>query len=93
MMPLKPRAYSKAQQIVDYLKARKSVVVKLQRVTPDQAKRIIDYLGGAIYAIKGDIQKLGNGIFLCTPSNVGVEGKMSDNIKTKTKSEVDEINW
>ncbi len=78
MMLLEPRAYSESQQIADYLKNRSAVVVNLKRVTPDQAKRIVDFLYGTIYAIGGDLQKLGGGIFLCTPNNVNVEGKISD---------------
>lgn len=78
MMLLEPRAYSESQQIADYLKNRNAVVVNLKRVTPDQAKRIVDFLYGTIYAIGGDIQKLGGGIFLCTPNNVRVDGKISD---------------
>ena len=78
MMLLEPRAYSESQQIADYLKNRSAVVVNLKRVTPDQAKRIVDFLYGTIYAISGDIQKLGGGIFLCTPNNVTVDGKISD---------------
>lgn len=78
MMLLEPRAYSESQQIADYLKCRNAVVVNLKRVTPDQAKRIVDFLYGTIYAIGGDIQKLGGGIFLCTPNNVKVDGKISD---------------
>jgi cell division inhibitor SepF len=74
MMLLEPRAYSESQQIADYLKNRSAVVVNLKRVTPDQAKRIVDFLYGTIYAIGGDLQKLGGGIFLCTPNNVNVEG-------------------
>ena len=85
MMLLEPRAYSESQQIADYLKNRSAVVVNLKRVTPDQAKRIVDFLYGTIYAIGGDIQKLGGGIFLCTPNNVNVEGKISDE-NTSTKS-------
>ena len=78
MMLLEPRAYSESQQIADYLKKRNSVVVNLKRVTPDQAKRIVDFLYGTIYAIGGDLQKLGGGIFLCTPNNVNVEGTISE---------------
>ena len=78
MMLLEPRAYSESQQIADYLKNRSAVVVNLKRVTPDQAKRIVDFLYGTIYAISGDIQKLGGGIFLCTPNNVTVDGKISE---------------
>lgn len=86
MMLLEPRAYSESQQIADYLKGRTAVVVNLKRVTPDQAKRIVDFLSGTIYAIGGDLQKLGGGIFLCTPNNVNVEGKISDDTNPSAKS-------
>ncbi len=75
---LEPRAYSESQQIADYLKKNSSVIVNLKRVTPDQAKRIVDFLSGTIYAIGGDLQKLGGGIFLLTPHGMNVEGKISD---------------
>ena len=71
MILLEPRAYSESQQIADFLKGRNTVVVNLKRVTSDQAKRIVDFLSGTIYAI-------GGGIFLCTPNNVNVEGKITD---------------
>ena len=78
MILFEPRAYSESQQIADYLKSNNAVIVNLKRVTPDQAKRIVDFLYGTIYAINGDIQKLGGGIFLCTPNNVTVDGKISE---------------
>lgn len=99
MILLEPRAYSESQTIADYLKARNAVVVNLKRVTPDQAKRIVDFLSGTLYAIGGDLQKLGNGIFLCTPNNVNVEGKMSGDEskqkvnKAKQEDETDEYDW
>lgn len=94
MVLLEPRAYSESQQIADYLKSRNTVVVNLKRVTPDQAKRIVDFLSGTLYAIGGDLQKLGNGIFLCTPNNVNVEGKMStEETKPKSKKEEVEFDW
>ena len=98
MMLLEARAYSESQQIADYLKERNAVVVNLKRVTPDQAKRIVDFLSGTLYAIGGDLQKLGGGIFLCTPNNVNVEGEISDDAAPKTtrkakKQEDDEFDW
>ena len=99
MILLEPRAYSESQQIADHLKKRNTVVVNLKRVTPDQAKRIVDFLSGTLYAIGGDLQKLGGGIFLCTPNNVNVEGEISDdttpNKQTKRtkKQEDDEFDW
>jgi len=90
MILLEPRAFSEAQSIVDYLKARSTVVVNLKRVTPEIAKRIVDFLSGSVYAIGGDLQKLGNGIFLCTPNNVPVEGKITDGDKVKKEEKKDE---
>ena len=78
MILLEPRAYSESQQIADHLKKRNTVVVNLKRVTSDQAKRIVDFVSGTIYAIGGDLQKIGGGIFLCTPNNVNVQGKITD---------------
>ncbi len=89
MILLEPRAYSESQQIADHLKNRNSVVVNLKRVTSDQAKRIIDFLSGCIYAIGGTMQKIGVGIYLCTPKNVNVQGKISDEAE-KNKTEVEE---
>ncbi len=82
---LEPRAYSESQQIADHLKNRHTVVVNLKRVTADQAKRIVDFLSGTIYAIGGDLQKIGGGIFLCTPKNMSVQGKISNDADTKNE--------
>ena len=78
MILLEPRAFSESQQIADHLKKRNTVVVNMKRVTPEHAKRIIDFLSGTVYAIGGDLQKIGGGIFLCTPKNVNVEGTISE---------------
>ena len=46
--------------------------MNLQRIDKISAKRIIDFLSGTVYAIGGDIQRVGTDIFLCTPDNVEV---------------------
>ena len=92
MILLEPRAYSESQQIADYLKSRNTVVVNLKRVTSDQAKRIVDFLSGTIYAIGGDLQKIGGGIFLCTPNNVNIEGKITDEKEGKDIYDNTDIN-
>ena len=90
MILLEPRAYSESQQIADHLKKRNTVVVNLKRVTSEQAKRIIDFLSGTLYAIGGNMQKLGPGIFLCTPKNINVQGKMTEGEEKKAKSKEDD---
>ena len=89
MILLEPRAYSESQQIADYLINKNTVVVNMKRVTPDQAKRIVDFLSGTVYAIGGDLQKIGTGIFLCTPKNIPVEGSISEE-EGKQKKENDD---
>lgn len=77
MVLVEPRVYAEAQDIADHLKNRRAVVVNLQRIERDQAKRIVDFLSGTVYAIGGDIQKIGTDIFLCTPENIEVSGNIS----------------
>ena len=92
MILLEPRAFSESQQIADHLKKRNTVVVNLKRVTSDQAKRIVDFLSGTIYAIGGDLQKIGGGIFLCTPNNINVQGKITEETSGKDIYDNDDIN-
>jgi cell division inhibitor SepF len=77
MILVEPRVYDEAQDIVDHLKNRRSVVVNLQRIERDQGQKIIDFLGGAVYALGGEMQKIGVDIILCTPDNVEVSGNIS----------------
>jgi cell division inhibitor SepF len=72
-----PRHYSDAQDIADNLRHRRPVVVNLQRVDKEQAKRIVDFLSGTVYALNGDIQKVGDYIFVCTPDHVDIQGTIS----------------
>ncbi|WP_404452519.1 cell division protein SepF [Virgibacillus necropolis] len=75
-----PRSYGEAQEIADNIVNRRAVVINLQRVDRVQAKRIVDFLSGTVYAINGDIQKLGADTFLCTPDNVNVSGSITDTL-------------
>lgn len=93
MILLEPRAYSESQQIADHLKKKNTVVVNMKRVTPDQAKRIVDFLSGTVYALGGDLQKIGGGIFLCTPKNVNVEGQISDDDDKGKKQKDIDFEW
>lgn len=82
-----PSSYNEAQEIADQLVNRRAVVINLQRVDHHQAKRIVDFLSGTVYAIGGDIQKLGAQTFLCTPDNVEISGSISE-IMTQEEDEV-----
>ena len=92
MVLIEPKAYSEASDIIDYLKNRNTVVVNLKRVTNDQAKRIMDFVSGGNYALEGKIEKIGGGIFLCTPNNVNIEGNITDDVDGKDIHNNSEIN-
>ncbi|RPF42983.1 cell division inhibitor SepF [Thermodesulfitimonas autotrophica] len=72
-----PRSFDDAQEIVDHLRNRRPVVVNLERVETDLARRVVDFVSGAAYALGGSVQKVGAGIFLFAPNNVDIaaEGK------------------
>ncbi|WP_138414983.1 cell division protein SepF [Aquibacillus sediminis] len=76
-----PKNFNESQEIADHIVNRRAVVINLQRVDRPQAKRIVDFLSGTVYAVSGDMQKLGSQTFLCTPDNVNVSGTISDLIE------------
>ncbi|MFE3576264.1 cell division protein SepF [Lysinibacillus sp. NPDC059133] len=75
---VEPRVYAEAQDIAEHLKNRRATIVNLQRIEREQGVRIIDFLSGTVYALGGDIQRIGKDIFLCTPENVEVSGEISN---------------
>jgi cell division inhibitor SepF len=78
MVLIEPKAYEDAKDIADNLKNHRPTIVNLQRAPKDQAIRIIDFLSGTVYALGGNIRKLGSHTFICTPSNVDIQGTISD---------------
>ena len=79
MIIREPNEYSDAQDIADCLKENYPVFINLQRLEKSQAKRVVDFLSGTIYAIDGDIKRVGTILFLCTPNSVETEGQVTMN--------------
>lgn len=78
VMLTEPRSYEETQEIADYLRSRRPVVVNLHKVRGEQATRIVDFLSGTVYALNGSISKIGTNIFLCTPDTVEIQGSISE---------------
>ena len=72
---MQPETFEEARDITNHLKGKKPIVVNLEAVEKEVARRIVDFLSGAVYALDGDIQKISNGIFLIAPNNVGILGE------------------
>ncbi len=79
----KPACYEDAQEICDQVKARKPVVVNLEKVEYPIAQRIMDFLSGTCYSLNGSIQRVANNIFVIAPENVDVSGDFKEELKTK----------
>ena len=73
-----PKQYSDAQNIADCLKESLPVFVNLQRLDKGEGRRVIDFLSGTIYAVDGEIQRVGNDLFLCTPRSVETDGEVTE---------------
>ena len=71
---VEPRLYSEVQEVADYILNNQSVILNFRRMDKEQAAKMIDFLMGATYAVKGDIQRLDEEIFICTPQSVTVNG-------------------
>lgn len=74
-------SFDEARDIADHLKSKKPVVINLESVERDVARRIVDFLSGTVYALDGNIQKVSSGIFLVAPYNVGIMGDFKDELK------------
>lgn len=79
-----PRNYEETQDIADHLRSRRAILVNLQRVRPEQAMRIVDFLSGTVYALNGAISKVGPNIFVCTPDSVEIQGVITDMMNDHT---------
>lgn len=77
---IEPQSFEDAPKLIQYLRERKSVVLNLTLMDPEQGQRTVDFVAGATYAIDGHQERLGDGIFLFTPSTVSI----SNNSLTKT---------
>ena len=80
---MEPNSFEEAQNIADQLKSRRPVIVNLENAEKVLAKRIVDFVSGTTYALNGNMQKVGNGIFLFVPNNVDISGEMGDGLKDK----------
>ncbi|MGK0552310.1 cell division protein SepF [Enterococcus faecalis] len=80
---IEPRVYSEAMNIAKHIFSNEAVLVNFSLVEEAQARRIVDFLTGTVYALDGDIQRVGSEIFLCTPSNMEIDGAAAQSLVDK----------
>lgn len=66
---LEPRSFEDALGIIEHLRSRRALILNLQDLLPEQSQRLVDFVSGACHALDGHQERIGESIFLFTPSN------------------------
>ena len=84
MVISQPTTFEQSDEICSFLKEKKSVIVNLEYVNKDVARRIVDFISGGVYSLDGYIQKVSNSIFLVAPANYEITNEMArEEMKSK----------
>ncbi|KGG54346.1 cell division protein SepF [Lactobacillus sp. wkB10] len=78
-----PRVYSDAKDVAQNLLNNKAVIINFSRMEDASARRVVDFITGTVYALNGEIQRIGDKIFLATPPKFVTNGKISDLVDKK----------
>lgn len=69
---MEPKSFEESLEIVEHLRAKRSVILNLHLLDHAQSQRIVDFLSGATHAIDGNQQRIGDGVFIFTPNHVSI---------------------
>ncbi len=72
LVVIEPSGFEECPKLVDSLKSKKPIIINLERIESDTARKIFDFLSGATYALNGNVQKVANNIFVFAPENVDI---------------------
>jgi cell division inhibitor SepF len=75
---VEPSNYDEVQDICDNLKSKKPIIINFENMDKEIAKRMVDFISGAVYALDGNIQKVSNGIVIVAPSNIDILGNIKN---------------
>jgi cell division inhibitor SepF len=76
LVVIEPKGFDECPRLVDSLKSRKPVIINLEKIESDTARKIFDFLSGATYALNGNVQKVANNIFVFAPENVDISANI-----------------
>lgn len=75
---VEPSSYDEVQDICNNLKSKKPIIINFENIDKDVARRMVDFISGAVFALDGTIQKVSNGIVVVAPSNVDILGNLKN---------------
>lgn len=77
---IKPQDISESQTVTDFLRNGKTIVINMEGLELAPAQRIIDFIGGACYALGGSLQAISANIFIAAPGSIEVSGDLREEI-------------
>lgn len=78
---VEPTRFEESQNIADSLLNKKAVVINIESCETEIAAKLIDFIGGVVYAIDGSIQKVSQGIVLAAPSNIDIASELKRDLE------------
>ena len=78
VLVMEPRSFDEMPKTIQALRERKTIILNLTMMEPDQAQRAVDFVAGGTYAIDGHQERVGESIFLFAPSCVTVTTASSE---------------
>lgn len=84
---IEPKAFEECPKLVDSLKGRRPVIINLEKMETEAARKIFDFLSGATYALNGNVQKVANNIFIFAPENVDISANQDERTSFDFSSE------
>ncbi|MFF2531364.1 cell division protein SepF [Brevibacillus sp. NPDC058079] len=70
---VEPRNFNDSQDIADYLCRNQACILNIRMLDPHNSKRILDFLTGVVYALEGDIQRIGDDTYICVPESINID--------------------
>ncbi len=86
LVVIEPKSFDECPKLVDSLKGRRPVIINLEKIETETAKKIFDFLSGATYALNGGVQKIARNIFIFAPESVDIASNQDDGFAYGKKS-------
>lgn len=84
---IEPKSFEECPKLVDNLKGRRPVIINLEKLETETARKIFDFMSGATYALNGNVQKVANNIFIFAPENVDIASSQEERTAFDLSSE------
>ena len=78
LVVIEPKSFDECPKLVDSLKGRRPVIINLEKIETETAKKIFDFLSGATYALNGNVQKVASGVFIFAPESVDITANQEE---------------